>query len=443
MGITIIYPGISWSGFNTFGKKNCGECNFIHHGIGSIASYLNKNGINVNYIDLRQLKNWLDFKNKIKFDENNIFGISSTTVDFDDSIKAARIIKKKRPNSIVIVGGVHPTVRPNDGLKLKCFDYIISGEGEIALLELIRNINNRKKTERFIIGKPCLLEDIPNIDRELFQHRKGEMINPFVSDMKTPFTTIMSSRGCPYNCTFCQPAERMIFGGKVRLRKISDVVSEIKEIKDKYGLKSFLIHDDLFLLSKERIVEFVKLYSKSKIKAEFMCQARADLIIKYEKEIKELKKVGLKGMMIGFESGSQRILDFLNKNTTVDQNILAGKICHKLGIKIWANYMFGIPSEKYWDMVKTLLMIRKIKPDYLSPSLFTPYPETGLYDICKKRKLLIFKHYSEYRRSLSGNKIKGFNYSLIRLLIFIFMPFRSKIESIKYFFRLIFKNNLN
>jgi len=439
MKITLIYLGISWSGFNTFGKKDCGECNFIHHGIASIAAYLKENEVEVNYLDLRKLKNWDDFRKKIKEDKNNIFGISSTTVDFDYSIKAAKIIKKIKPKSKIIVGGVHPTVRPGDALKIKEFDYVVTGEGELSILEIIKAISKRKKIKRLVIGESCDLRNIPHIDRDLFDHRHGEMINPFVSDLEVPFTTVMSSRGCPYNCTFCQPAERMVFKGKVRLRDMKDVVSELVEINEKYGLKSFLIHDDLFILSRERILEFISLYKKSGLTAKFMCQGRADLIIRYEKEIGKLARVGLIGMMIGFESGSQKILDFLHKGTTVKDNLRSADICRKYGVKIWANYMLGIPSENYWDMIKTLVMIRKIKPDYYSPSLFTPYPETGLYDYCKERNLLIFKHFNQYRRSLSGDKIKGFNYSVIRLMIFLFMPFKKKKEIIIYMFNQFWK----
>jgi len=244
----------------------------------------------------------------------------------------------------------------------------------------------------------------------------------------------MTSRGCPFNCNFCQPAERMTFGGKVRLRDLKDVVAEIKEIKDKYGLNSFMIHDDLFIISKERIMEFVKLYKASGVKAKFLCQGRADLIIKYQKEIGELKKVGLIGIMIGFESGSDRVLKFLEKHTTVAQNYESARILKKLGVKIWANYMLGIPTETFAEMWKTFVMVKKINPEYLSPSLFTPYPETGLYDYCKEHNLLLIERYDQYRRSLGGDKIKGINYLAVRTLIFLFYPMSSKIDTIKFIF---------
>lgn len=439
MKVGLIYPGISWSGFGVFGKKDCFECNFINHGVASIASYLKKFGHEIEYYDLRMLKNWQDFRKVIKISDCQIFGISATTVDFGYSIKISKIIKKYHPKIKVVIGGVHATVRPNEALRIKTFDYVVTGEGEVVMKNIVDDIENKKPIRRRLIkGEPVILEEIPHIDRDLFNHRMGEMVNPFVSVLEIPSATIMSSRGCPYNCAFCQPAERLIFGGKVRLRKMEDVVNEIKEIYQKYGLKSFMIHDDLFIISKYRILEFVDLYKKTGIKAKFICQVRADLIIRFEKEIKKLKQVGLVGLMIGFESGSQKILNYLNKQTTVEQNLESAIICKKLGISIWANYMLGIPSETYWDMVKTLWMIRKINPEYLSPSLFTPYPETKMYDYCQEHGLLMFSRYDQYRRSLGGDKIKGFNYKFIRTLIFLFMPFRFQIGIMSFVVKKIF-----
>jgi anaerobic magnesium-protoporphyrin IX monomethyl ester cyclase len=430
--VCLIYPGISWSGFGTFGKTRCGECNFIHHGIASIAAVLVNNSIKVEYIDFRKIENFEEFEKIISKSKSVVFGISSTTVDFDYSIMAAKIIKKKKPDSVVVIGGVHPTVRPLESMKIAEFDYVVTGEGEAVMLKIAKGLRPNKK---IVVGEPMDLEKIPHVDRELFDHRKGEMVNPFVEDMPIPFATFMSSRGCPFNCSFCQPAERLIFKGKIRLRSIKDFVAEIVEVKKKYGLKSFMIHDDLFLLSKERVQEFILEYRKSGVGAEFLCQARADLVIKYKEQMKLLKEVGLKGVMIGFESGSNRILKYLNKQVTVEQNLEAAKICHLLGIKIWANYMMGVPTESYWEMFKTVIMIKKIKPDYYSPSLFTPYPETKLYEYCEKNGLLLFKKHSEYRRSIKGDKIKGFNYNLIRLLVLFSLRPKLIFESIKAVFK--------
>jgi len=425
--VVLINPAISAKGFDCFNKDN-----YIQHGIAYIAAYLNKYKIDTDYIDLRMCKDWNDLFNRIIESNGDVFGISSMTVDFDIAIKVARYIKKKLPKSKVIIGGIHVTLVPEDGLKNKSFDYVVTGEGEKAMLKLVNDIENKVTSKRLIRGEPVDLEEIPHINRDMFYHREGEMKTPLVPDLKTPFATIMTSRGCPYNCAFCQPAERMVFQGRVRLRKISDVVDEIAEIKKKYGLKSYLIHDDLFLMQKERLEEFVKLMKKKKLKINFICQGRADLIIKLEKEIKKLKQVGLWGIMIGFESGSQRVLDFINKNTKVEDNLKSAKICHKLGIKIWANYMMGIPTESYREMWQTMRMIKKIDPEYHSPSFFTPYPQTRLFDYCKEHKLFLFKRYSEYRRGLEGTKIKGFNYNLMRAILFTILPWSMKKDALNF-----------
>ena len=416
-----MYPGISGSGFNSYRKDT-----FINHGIGYMAAYLENAGYRAKYVDLRYLKDWSDFRRAIRNNNSEVYGISSTTVDFGWAIKCAKIIKRIWPKSKIVVGGVHATVSPRDALSIKEFDYVVSGEGEVAILELMRSIEKKRRHKRYITGVSCPLESIPHIDRDLAFHSQGEMMHPLSPDFETPFATFISSRGCPFVCSFCQPAERMVFGGRVRLRDMTDVVDEIVEVEKKYGLKSFLIHDDLFSISSERMDEFARLYKKTGIKAKFMCQARADLLIKYESSFKKLREVGLECVMVGFESGSQRVLDFINKRTTVEQNIQAGNICRKLGIKIWANYMLGIPTETYGEMVETLRMIARMKPEYYSPALFTPYPGTELYDYCRKNRLLIFKTYRQYKRGLLGDKIKGFNYQLIRFLIFWYMPWRMK-----------------
>ena len=219
MKIILIYPGNRISNFNTFGNGNAESCS-IPHGLATIAAYVSKYGHEIGYIDIRQLKNWTEFKEKIAEDNGFIYGITATTVDFENAIKCAEIIKSIKPDNKIIIGGVHASLTPSDALEIDNFDYVVCGEGEIAILNIMNDIKNGKKIERLIKGTPCDLTVIPNINRDLFNHQEGEMINPFIDELKTPSATIITSRGCPYNCNFCQPAEREIFGGKIRLRPI-------------------------------------------------------------------------------------------------------------------------------------------------------------------------------------------------------------------------------
>lgn len=439
MLVTLVYPGVSYCGFNSFGKKGVPEASFINHGLASIAAYLEKYQHELRYIDLRKLTGWIDFKKKVKNNRGLIFGIGSTTVDFSYAIMAAKIIKKVKPQAIVVIGGVHATLVVKDALKFKCFDYVVTGEGEKAMLEIVEAIRKGKKISRLVLGKHCDDNEIPHINRELFDHRHGEMVVSWVHDLPIPTATILTSRGCPFNCSFCQPAGRSVFGGKVRLRNMSDVVKELVEIKNTYGLESFLIHDDLFLISRERVREFIKLYKKAKINAVFMCQGRSDIVANNEDLIRDLKKVGLQGIIIGFESGSQRILDFLKKGCKVSDNYVAAEICHRIGVRVWANIMLGIPGETIKEMVETLKMVNIIKPEYSSIATYTPFPGTELYDYCKKEGLLVIKDYCEYRRSLAGRKLKGINYNFIRMLIWIYSPWKSKYQYMRFYIEGKFK----
>ena len=121
MKIMLIYPGISRIGFNSFKKDN-----FLHHGLASIASYLTNKGHVVEFVDLRQLNGWDEFKKIIKKTDAQVIGITSTTIHFGYAIKCAHLIKKIRPDIKIISGGVHTTICPEDALRIKYFDYVIT-----------------------------------------------------------------------------------------------------------------------------------------------------------------------------------------------------------------------------------------------------------------------------------------------------------------------------
>ena len=125
------------------------------------------------------------------------------------------------------------------------------------------------------------------------------------------------------------------------------------------------------------------------------------------------------GCLIGFESGSDRVLEFIKKGATVEQNIQAGRICKELGIKIFGNYIFGLPTETREEMRQTVRMMRAIAPDMYSPNVFTPAPGSELYDYCVAHDLSLVGNSEAYRRNiLSGAKIKGVDYDLVNKLVF-------------------------
>jgi radical SAM superfamily enzyme YgiQ (UPF0313 family) len=305
-------------------------------------------------------------------------------------------------------------VATGEAEELDCFDHIVLGEGEVSFSDLLSELEKGGAPARVIRGAPPDIETLPYPDRELFDYAAGEAAHPWLPSMEKPFASIMAGRGCPFRCAFCQPAERLIFGGRSKIRSNASIIAELKLLRARYGYRSLLIHDDLFTLNKQQVLEFCGMYRREGLPPSFTCQARADFIVKNEDAVEELVKSGLKCFMIGFESGSQRVLDYLKKGTTVEQNLAAAEVCARHGIMVFANYMFGVPGETRAEVRSTVDFIRRIKPAYPSPAFFTPYPGTELGDRCRAEGLLLEATGSYYNRAAgTGGKIKGVDYDFL------------------------------
>ena len=366
MRIDLIFPGITACGFDSFGRSADPEATFIPHGLAMISAYLKSKGHEVGLIDLRKLKGWEQFDQAVLESPATVFGISSMSCDYGVSEKAASRIKERKPSSTIVIGGVHPTVATDEVLANPAFDYVVTREGEYSLCHLLEQLEQDHRPERLIVGEPVDVTTLPWIDRDLFDFEHGEGATPWLSHMELPFATILTSRGCPYRCRFCQPSERMVFGNAVKIRPVDDVIEELDHLRARYDIRSFLIHDDLFILKPRFVEAFARKYRERGFHQHFACQARSDLIVRHEDRIRMLAEAGLDCMMVGFESGSQRILDFIDKGTTIEQNVAAVKICRKYHIRIFANIMFGLPTETKRDMDATASFVNRMKPEYLA-----------------------------------------------------------------------------
>jgi anaerobic magnesium-protoporphyrin IX monomethyl ester cyclase len=214
-----------------------------------------------------------------------------------------------------------------------------------------------------------------------------------------------------YNCSYCQPAERHIFGREVRRRSVANVIGELRQLRDQFHFASFMFHDDCLTEDRDWVIAFCQAYMAEGFTQPFFCQSRADIIVKNEDMVALMAKAGLKGYFIGFESGSDRVLRFIRKGTKRAQNIQAGKVCRKYGIAIWANYMLGLPTETQDEVRETISMLQEIDPDYYSPAFYTPHPGSDLYDYCVEHGLSLIVDHDSYRRNPDEAKIKGVDYT--------------------------------
>jgi len=447
--IILIYPGLV-DGFNSYDKGS----NWFNHGLGIISTILKGEGHIVHYLDCRKLKGWHEVSRRINEIDFDVALVSVATVDFEASQRIARIIKEKDSTIKIMVGGPHPTLMTEETATVKDFDFVFTHEAEITLPKIIAELEYVKSLSRadyythrhtlisrVVRGEmPPDLDALPFVDRSLAH--EGE--TPMFRGLQTPYFAITASRGCFGKCTFCQPAERAVFGNKVRKRSAENVLTELTILKRTWGMKDFMIHDDCFTMYPSWVSDFCdkKIADPELRDAKFACQSRADIICRNPELIKKLRDAGLMWVLVGFESGSNRVLKFIKKEVTVEQNLEAARILRSLGIKIFANYMMGLPTETLAEMRETVAMILEMKPDWYSPAVFTPAPGSELYQYCIDNDLMLMHGSDMYRRTaFSGAKIKGVNYRLVNW--YTAESLHGKIKGPIYFFLRSFAERLH
>lgn len=411
MKVTLVYAGITECGFDSL-KGN--EGSWMNHGLCVLSSAIKRKGHEVNLLDLRRMTGWDDVRARVRKLDSKVVGITMMSVDYNPAKRVAEIIKEEKPEIKVVVGGPHPSILAEELIPLDCFDYVHTKEGEISFPALLESIEKGENRPKLVEGIGCHnLDEVPFADRFLFECPE----EPFVPFLKPPFVTLIAGRGCRYNCNYCQPAEKLIFGKGVRRRSVNNMIEELKYLRDTFNFSSMMLHDDCLTEDREWVLEFARRYKEEGFTQPFVCQSRADLIARRKEMIEALYDAGLRLLIIGFESGSNRMLNFLRKGSTREINLKAAEICHEMGIKIWANYMMGLPTETKEEAMETYTMLELIKPYHCSPAFYTPHPGSDLYDIGEKLGIHNIVTHDSYRRNSYDEKIKGVDYVFLKEML--------------------------
>jgi anaerobic magnesium-protoporphyrin IX monomethyl ester cyclase len=417
--LTLVCPGIAGKGFDSLGQGM--DSGWISHGLAILAPCARQAGVAVDLLDLRALRGWDHFREELLARQPDIVGVSMMSVDYNPARQCLEIARQALPEAITVVGGPHPTIMLDEMKDDPLIDTIFLGEAEVTFPEFLSRLQRGEPSERVIPSVHPDLDAIPFADHEFFlqEWRKwGYDLDspeaPFVPELPPPFVTTIAGRGCIYNCSYCQPAERMIFGRKVRQRSVANVMAELRELHHRYHFNSFMFHDDCLTEDRNWVIEFCQAYRTAGFTQPFFCQSRADIIVKNEDMVKTMAEAGLRGYLIGFESGSDRVLRFIRKGTKRAHNLEAARICRKYGISIWANYMLGLPTESKEEVMETISMLKQIDPDYYSPAFYTPHPGSDLYAYCMEHDLSLIASHDSYRRNPGEAKIKGVDYAWLQ-----------------------------
>lgn len=331
-------------------------------GLGYLSSSLQEHGIKTKIID--GLKETLSFENllkKIVAQKPDAVGITCLTAFYEEVILLSKALKERGYK--VIIGGVHPTFLPQSTLKDSLADYVVCGEGEIALVKLAKN--NFKNKQSFSSnkniqgvyslkdlekGQPFIkAQAVKNLDELTYPDWKqldprtypkaphGAVVKNF------PIGVIMTTRGCPYQCTFC--ASRKFYDLGIRYRSPENVIAEIKYLVKNFGIKEIHFEDDNLTLKRNHVEKICHLIIENKLKISWSCPngIRADRID--EDLIRLMKKSGCYFFAYGIESASPKILKNIKKLESIETIRKSIEIAHKVGIECQGFFIFGLPGE--------------------------------------------------------------------------------------------------
>lgn len=410
--VIFVDPGYGSQGWGSFGSSHWSS--IVHHGVCALSAYVKAAGWDTELIDVRKLRSPDEFRARVAAENGAaLWAFTCRTLDFNTVTSLVDIVKGEKPDAKTAVGGVHPTILPGDFEGNANVDYIVKGEGEAALVTLLKELESGGAAARHRSGDYIDLDSAPFDDREIYDYPVSVRLANYPGVFEPPMVTMITSRGCPFNCFFCQPAERMVFGKRIRYRAVSRVVEELNLLRDRYHFNSVKYYDDHFLANREWIEEFIGAMGRAGQSKPFLVQTRADAICRNGDLLDDLKRIGLTQVIVGFESGSDRVLKFLKKGTTSEQNVEAGRILHEHGLRIVANIMIGIPTEEKEDVEATIEMVGKIRPQVPSVSFYTPIPGSFLYDYCVEKGLSLVESYDDMLRDPTKPKIKGVDYEYL------------------------------
>jgi radical SAM superfamily enzyme YgiQ (UPF0313 family) len=355
-------------------------------GLCYLSAVLKKEGIETRILDAyAENLSEQEFRHRVSDYRPDIVGVTSTTPFFDMAARTCKSVKSLSPEMPIVLGGPHVTVMKRDAMLLDTVDYGVIGEGEIPLVSLVRALES---------GSP--LEDIPNI---MFKRDGQTLMNPLVEhrvdldslpapdrsdlpldryydslSLHSRAMSMMTTRGCPYNCLFC---EKDVRGGRYRQRGVELVLEEMQHIVQDLGFKEIVIYDDTFTANRKRTMNICEGILNKNFRFAWDCRTRVDCVD--QELLYAMKRAGCHRISFGVEAASERVREILRKGITDEQIRNAFHWASKAGIRTIGYFMIGTPGETRDEILQTIRYAKEIKPDIAHFCITAPYPGTDLY----------------------------------------------------------------
>ncbi len=413
-------------------------------GILYLSAILEKDGHSIEVLDLTA-ENVEREKLKSLISWSDVIGLTICTSSFEQSKELAKFIRNIEKNKPFLIGGPHCALDPEDALMDFDSDICVKWEGEQNILDIVDALNGKKDLsaikgicycdKKGLIKKTADLDVIKDLDKIVFPARHlvekydyGYILGQKMTDGKT--TSIITTRGCPYNCRFCG---YNAIDPCYRERSVENVIKELRKIV-KDGFETVIIVDNNFLANKKRVGKIMDKVIENNFNLNFWVMAArvdsADPVI-----YKKMKDAGVKFISFGIESANQKVLDFYNKRTTPDQIRNAVHLSHKMGFITSGSFIFGAPMETKEDIEDTIRFARSIPLDIAHFLTLGYYRGSEMWDEAVKNGKVRSDEYivdADSNRGLSKLSKEELNdYCLYAHKKFYFNP--------KYLFRQIFR----
>ena len=370
-------------------------------GLGYIARVLTDIGVAVEVLDAHA-ERWsvAELVSAAKLREYDVVGITALSTQYAVVKALAAGLKAQRPEAPIVVGGQLAHYNPHTVIDHTRADICVIGEGELTIQDIIYNLADlsnvpgiayrdetgryRRNPDRPRIANPDAIPfpkwDAFNLDHYLHTGALGMRAKHAIN--------VLSSRGCPYSCTFCS-----LSFPNVTNRSVDNVIAEIRELQTRFGVNGVMFADELFVIDKKRVHEFCEKVKPLNIS--WGGQGRANIVNNDEKLLRAMKEAGCFYIGYGLESATSSMLSKMQKKTTLEQNVACVKAAHKVGLIVVAQYMFGFPGETLETIKAGVDYFKGV--GYCPPlgahaachiSLTTPLPGSQLYEDCKKSKMI-------------------------------------------------------
>jgi radical SAM superfamily enzyme YgiQ (UPF0313 family) len=356
-------------------------------GLLHIASYVREHGHDPSVVDVTARK-WkrqeaVDFTLSVKPD---VVGLSAKTINVHNAARISDELRAKGFAGPIVLGGAHVTAVPGETLnRFQAFDYGVVGEGEVTFLELIETLEQSRPVSnvRGLVWRNSLGEIVRNDPRPLIEDLDSlplpawELLPNFpdgyphnaLETKRLPAASVFTSRGCPYQCTFCDTA---IFGSRVRQHSAQYTLNMIRHLRGTYGIKDLMFLDDNFILNRKKLFTICDTMIEERMNLSWYCMGHAGVLT--GDRLKKIREAGCWFIEVGIESGCDKILKLIKKSTTKAQVAEGVRRARTVGLKVKGNFIFGFPTETHETLEETIEFATRIGLSYFQQGFLTVWP---------------------------------------------------------------------